>query len=71
MLRRGRRRQGNEGQVRPGPQRRRQAASTRRRGVIVRCSNDGIAIAPPLIITREQTAELAGIVAETIHEVLG
>jgi 4-aminobutyrate---pyruvate transaminase len=43
--------------------------ATRRRGLIVRGSNDGIAIAPPLIITRDQTAELAGIVAESIHEV--
>lgn len=43
----------------------------RRRGLIVRASNDGIAIAPPLIITREQCTEVAQIIAETIHEVLG
>jgi adenosylmethionine-8-amino-7-oxononanoate aminotransferase len=43
----------------------------RHRGLIVRASNDGIAIAPPLIITREQTSDLAGIIADTVHEVLG
>jgi 4-aminobutyrate---pyruvate transaminase len=46
-------------------------STIRRRGLIVRASNDGIAIAPPLIITREQTGELASIIADTIHEVLG
>ncbi len=46
-------------------------AATRKRGLIVRASNDGIAIAPPLIITREQCDTLAGIIAESVAEVLG
>jgi 4-aminobutyrate--pyruvate transaminase len=46
-------------------------STIRGRGLIVRASNDGIAIAPPLIITREQTSQLAGIIADTVHEVLG
>ncbi|HEY8447280.1 MAG TPA: aspartate aminotransferase family protein [Thermomicrobiales bacterium] len=46
-------------------------ASLRQRGLIVRASNDGIAIAPPLIITQEQCNEIAGKIAETLTEVLG
>jgi adenosylmethionine-8-amino-7-oxononanoate aminotransferase len=46
-------------------------AATRKRGLIVRCSNDGIAIAPPLIISKEQCDTLAGAIAESINVVLG
>ncbi|MGH2561445.1 MAG: hypothetical protein ACRDJH_20465 [Thermomicrobiales bacterium] len=46
-------------------------AGTRQRGLIVRASNDGIAMAPPLIITRAQCAEVAGIIAETVRAVRG
>lgn len=45
--------------------------ATRKRGLIVRASNDGIAIAPPLIITKEQCDTVAGVIAESIAEVLG
>jgi 4-aminobutyrate--pyruvate transaminase len=43
-------------------------AATRGRGLIVRASNDGIAIAPPLILTREHADEMAGIIAEAVRE---
>lgn len=46
-------------------------AGTRQRGLIVRASNDGIAISPPLIITRAQCDEVAAIIAETVREVCG
>ena len=45
--------------------------ATRKRGLIVRCSNDGIAIAPPLIISKEQCDTVATAIAESVHEVLG
>jgi adenosylmethionine-8-amino-7-oxononanoate aminotransferase len=45
--------------------------ATRKRGLIVRCSNDGVAISPPLIITKEQCDTVAGAIAESIKEVLG
>lgn len=45
--------------------------ATRRRGVIVRCSNDGIAIAPPLTIQRAELDFLAGVIGEALEEVLG
>jgi len=45
-------------------------AATRKRGLIVRCSNDGIAIAPPLIITREHADAIAAAIAESVQEVL-
>ena len=46
-------------------------AATRKRGLIVRCSNDGIAIAPPLILTREHADTIAGAIAESVSEILG
>jgi 4-aminobutyrate--pyruvate transaminase len=45
--------------------------ATRKRGLIVRCSNDGIAISPPLIITRDQCDTVAGTITESVKEVLG
>jgi 4-aminobutyrate--pyruvate transaminase len=45
-------------------------AATRARGLIIRASNDGIAIAPPLILSRENADELAGIIADSLAEVL-
>ena len=44
-------------------------AATRKRGLITRCSDVGIAIAPPLIISRAEVDEFVNIVAESIHEV--
>ncbi len=32
-------------------------AATRARGLIVRCSNDGIAISPPLVLTRDEASD--------------
>jgi adenosylmethionine-8-amino-7-oxononanoate aminotransferase len=46
-------------------------AETRMRGLIVRCSNDGIAIAPPLILTQEHADAIAGAITESVSEVLG
>ncbi len=46
-------------------------AATRARGLIVRCSNDGIAIAPTLIITPEDATFLATTIREAVAEVLG
>ncbi len=45
--------------------------ATRDRGVIVRCTNDGIAIAPPLTIQRPELDLVAGAIAEALDEVLG
>ncbi len=45
--------------------------ATRKRGLIVRASNDGIAIAPPLIITKDECDTVAGAITEAVHEVLG
>ncbi|MGI8477480.1 MAG: aspartate aminotransferase family protein [Thermomicrobiales bacterium] len=45
--------------------------ATRKRGLIVRASNDGIAITPPLIITEAQCDEVVGAIAEALTEVLG
>lgn len=46
-------------------------AATRSRGLIVRSSNDGIAISPPLILTREEADRLVSIVQDAVVEVLG
>jgi adenosylmethionine-8-amino-7-oxononanoate aminotransferase len=46
-------------------------ATLRRNGLIVRASNDGIAIAPPLIINESQCDQLAGTIADSLTEVLG
>ena len=43
--------------------------ATRRRGLIVRCSNDGIAMAPPLVISDREVDELLTILGEAIEEV--
>jgi adenosylmethionine-8-amino-7-oxononanoate aminotransferase len=49
------------------PWRIRQAAL--RRGVIVRAAGDLVAVAPPLIVTREQIDEIARVLGEAIDEV--
>jgi adenosylmethionine-8-amino-7-oxononanoate aminotransferase len=46
-------------------------AATRERGLIVRCSNDGIAIAPPLILSREEADQIANGIQGALVEVLG
>lgn len=46
-------------------------AATRERGIIVRCSNDGIAIAPPLILTEAEADRVANAIQGAIVEVLG
>ena len=45
--------------------------ATRDRGLIVRASNDGIAISPPLILNESQADEIVGTIAESISAVLG
>jgi len=45
-------------------------AATRRRGVIVRCTPDGIIMAPPLTITREECDVLIEAVAGALSDVL-
>jgi 4-aminobutyrate--pyruvate transaminase len=45
--------------------------ATRDRGVIVRCTNDGIAIAPPLTIQRPELDLLAGAIGDALDEALG
>ena len=44
-------------------------AATRSKGLIVRCGDNGIAIAPPLTISRGELEELVGIVKEAVVEV--
>jgi len=44
-------------------------AATRSRGLIVRCGDNGIAIAPPLTISSSQLEELVGTVKEALLEV--
>lgn len=44
-------------------------AATRGRGLIVRCSNDGIAMAPPLVINEREIDELLTIVSDAVAEV--
>jgi adenosylmethionine-8-amino-7-oxononanoate aminotransferase len=46
-------------------------AATRKRGIIVRASNDGVAIAAPLVINREQCDVLVGAITEGVREILG
>ncbi len=46
-------------------------AATRERGIIVRCTNDGIAIAPPLTIRRPELDLIAGAIGEALEAVLG
>jgi adenosylmethionine-8-amino-7-oxononanoate aminotransferase len=45
--------------------------ATRRQGLIVRCTNDGIAIAPPLILSLDEATDIADMVAGAVDEVLG
>ncbi len=46
-------------------------AATRERGIIVRAGGDTIAIAPPLILTREQADEVVGVIGDALSAVLG
>jgi len=46
-------------------------AATRKRGVVVRASNDNLVLSPPLIITKEQADEVIGVVSDALEEVLG
>jgi adenosylmethionine-8-amino-7-oxononanoate aminotransferase len=46
-------------------------AATRERGIIVRCTNDGIAIAPPLTIRRPELDLIAGAIGGALEAVLG
>lgn len=46
-------------------------AATRKRGVVVRASNDNLVLSPPLIITKEQADEVIGVVGDALDEVLG
>jgi 4-aminobutyrate--pyruvate transaminase len=46
-------------------------AATRKNGAIVRANNDGIAFAPPLIITAEQVDTLVDAVTASVGEVFG
>jgi 4-aminobutyrate--pyruvate transaminase len=46
-------------------------AATRARGLIVRCSNDGIAVSPPLVLTRDEASRVADGIQSAIVEVLG
>ncbi len=43
-------------------------AATRKRGLIVRCGDNGIAIAPPLTISSAEVTEIVGIVQESLAE---
>ncbi len=43
-------------------------AATRKRGLIVRCGDNGIAIAPPLTISKAEISEIVGIVTESLDE---
>jgi 4-aminobutyrate--pyruvate transaminase len=46
-------------------------AATRKHGVIVRANNDGIAFAPPLVITAEQVDAMVDAVTAAVGEALG
>jgi 4-aminobutyrate--pyruvate transaminase len=43
-------------------------AATRARGLIVRCGDNGVAIAPPLIVSSAQVDEIVNVVAESVLE---
>jgi adenosylmethionine-8-amino-7-oxononanoate aminotransferase len=49
----------------------RMQAATRQRGIMVRASNDGVTLSPPLIITKEQADEVLEALADSLTEVLG
>lgn len=44
-------------------------AATRARGLIVRCGDNGVAIAPPLTVSSSEIDELVGIVKDAVSEV--
>lgn len=44
--------------------------ATRRRGVIVRCNNEGIAMSPPLILSRDEADTMFTAVVDSLEEVL-
>ncbi|MBA2451941.1 MAG: aspartate aminotransferase family protein, partial [Chloroflexia bacterium] len=46
-------------------------AATRERGIIVRAADNGIAIAPPLVLTRSEADQVAGAIQDSIVEVFG
>lgn len=46
-------------------------AATRKRGLIVRCNDTGIAVSPPLILTAEEVDRVVNGIGEAIKEVLG
>ena len=46
-------------------------AATRKRGIIVRASNDGVSISPPLTLTHEQADEVISALSDSLTEVLG
>ena len=46
-------------------------AATRRRGIIARCNDTGIALSPPLVITPDEVDTLITAVRDSITEVLG
>ncbi len=43
-------------------------AATRARGLIVRCGDNGVAIAPPLVASSGEIDEIVNIVSEAVHE---
>ncbi len=45
--------------------------ATRERGIIVRAGDNGISIAPPLVLTRDEADRIAGAVQDSIVEVFG
>ncbi|MCL4455397.1 MAG: hypothetical protein M1157_07165 [Deinococcus sp.] len=45
--------------------------ASRKKGVIVRCSDSGFAIAPPLVITETEVDEMLNALGETLSEVFG
>lgn len=44
-------------------------AATRARGLIVRCGDNGVAIAPPLTISRSEVEEIVSVVKDAVFEV--
>ena len=46
-------------------------AATRERGIIVRASDTGIAISPPLVLTKDEADQIANAVRESVIEVFG
>ena len=46
-------------------------AATRKRGLIARCNDTGIAFAPPLVVTAQEIDEILEITQAALQEVLG